>query len=190
MSRLNLFSHLDSKAVEALADKSVVDRWPKGAVLVGPGDEGDRFLVMLEGKAEVSIDAVPVNELLPGDQFGEIALLHGVREVRMSWHQVRSSLSVSGARTFYHRCALRSCRAEFSLDDEPDIHFVNKKRYEAIRSYRLLRSHCAAREMECKNRLMSDSLSAIIGGSGVSGRASFRRSGLRRLRTLLLRRQE
>jgi cAMP-dependent protein kinase regulator len=77
-SRLNLFSHLDLSAVEALADKSVVDRWPTGAAVVRQGDDGDRFFVMLDGKAEVSIDGVCVNELLPGDQFGEIALLHGV----------------------------------------------------------------------------------------------------------------
>jgi CRP-like cAMP-binding protein len=77
-SRLNLFSHLDLNAVEALADKSVVDRWPTGAAVVRQGDDGDRFFVMLDGKAEVSIDGVAVNELLPGDQFGEIALLHGV----------------------------------------------------------------------------------------------------------------
>jgi CRP-like cAMP-binding protein/predicted MFS family arabinose efflux permease len=78
LSRLNLFSHLDSKAVEALADRSVVEQWPEGATVVRQGDEGDRFFVMLDGRAEVAIDAVPVNELLPGDQFGEIALLHGV----------------------------------------------------------------------------------------------------------------
>jgi CRP-like cAMP-binding protein len=84
--RLNLFSHLDLNAVEALADKSVVDRWPTGAAVVCQGDAGDRFFVMLDGKAEVSIDGVCVNELLPGDQFGEIALLHGCREPLMSSH--------------------------------------------------------------------------------------------------------
>jgi CRP-like cAMP-binding protein len=78
LARLNLFSHLDTKAVEGLADRSVVDRWPEGSVVVRQGDEGDRFFVMLEGRARVSVNDVAVNELMPGDQFGEIALLHGV----------------------------------------------------------------------------------------------------------------
>jgi CRP-like cAMP-binding protein len=74
----NLFSHLDTHSVEVLADRSVVDRWPLGATIVRQGDKGDRFFVMLSGHAQVSVDEKPVNELQAGDQFGEIALLHGV----------------------------------------------------------------------------------------------------------------
>jgi CRP-like cAMP-binding protein len=78
LSRLNLFSHLDAKAIGTLADRSVIDRWPEGAGIVRQGEAGDRFYVMLDGRAAVSVDSHPVSELLPGDQFGEIALLHGV----------------------------------------------------------------------------------------------------------------
>jgi CRP-like cAMP-binding protein len=78
LGRLNLFSHLDSTAIEALADHSVVDQWHQGATVVRQGDAGDRFFVLLDGKADVLVDKVLVNTLLPGDQFGEIALLHGV----------------------------------------------------------------------------------------------------------------
>jgi len=78
LSRLNLLSNLDPTALGKLAERSVIDQWPEGASIVCQGDEGDRFFVMLEGKAQVRIDTKPVGEVHPGDQFGEIALLHGV----------------------------------------------------------------------------------------------------------------
>ncbi|HXY46158.1 MAG TPA: cyclic nucleotide-binding domain-containing protein [Acidimicrobiales bacterium] len=46
--------------------------------MIRQGDEGDRFFVVLGGRARVSVSGRDVSELLPGDQFGEIALLHGV----------------------------------------------------------------------------------------------------------------
>jgi CRP-like cAMP-binding protein len=79
LSRLNLFSHLDADALEDLARKSTLDRWPPGSTLIRQGDEGDRFFLMLEGRATASIDGSVVNQIMPGDQFGEIALLHQVR---------------------------------------------------------------------------------------------------------------
>ena len=75
---LNLFSHLDSSAIESLAEHCVVDRWAEGVHIIRQGDEGDRYFVLLEGKGAVSVNGDPVQELRPGDQFGEIALLHGV----------------------------------------------------------------------------------------------------------------
>ncbi len=78
LSRVSLLSHLDSRALESLADSSVVDRWDEGATIVRQGEEGDRFYVLLDGRARVSVGAFFVAELHPGDQFGEIALLHDV----------------------------------------------------------------------------------------------------------------
>ena len=78
LSRLSLFSHLDSSTLRQLAERTVVDHWPEGTTIVGQGEEGDRFFVVLDGRAEVSMDGKAVSELHPGDQFGEIALLHGV----------------------------------------------------------------------------------------------------------------
>jgi len=78
LARVSLFSHLDSSAISELAERAVVERWPDGAFLIRQGDEGDRFFVMLDGRATVRRDGEPVGELRPGDQFGEIALLHGV----------------------------------------------------------------------------------------------------------------
>jgi len=78
LARVGLFSHLDAGAVAVLADASVVDRWPQGTAVVREGDEGDRFYVVLDGRAVVSSGGEPLAELHPGDQFGEIALLHDV----------------------------------------------------------------------------------------------------------------
>jgi CRP-like cAMP-binding protein len=78
LSRVSLLSHLDPVSLGTLADRSVVDTWPGGATIVRRGEEGDRFFVLLEGHAEVLVDTDVVGQLHPGDQFGEIALLHGV----------------------------------------------------------------------------------------------------------------
>ncbi len=78
LSQVSLLSHLDATALNTLADHCVVNRWPEGATIVRRGEEGDRFFVMLDGRALVTAGAETVGELRPGDQFGEIALLHGV----------------------------------------------------------------------------------------------------------------
>jgi CRP-like cAMP-binding protein len=78
LSHVSLFSHLDSPALGVLAERSAVHRWDAGATLVRRGDEGTRFFVLLGGLAVVSVEEKAVAELRPGDQFGEIALLHGV----------------------------------------------------------------------------------------------------------------
>ena len=79
LARLNLFSHLDSSTLRQLAERATVDQWPEGAAIIRQGEEGDRFFVMLEGNAAVSVNGEVVGEVHPGEQFGEIALLHGVR---------------------------------------------------------------------------------------------------------------
>jgi len=78
LARLSLFSHLDTASIRKLGETSRIDHWPEGARIVRQGDEGDRFFVVLDGRAQVAVDHHRVGELHQGDQFGEIALLHGV----------------------------------------------------------------------------------------------------------------
>lgn len=78
LSRVSLLSHLDSAQLRELAGRSVVEHWPQGAVIIEQGDEGDKFFVMLSGRASVVVGDESSNDLHAGDQFGEIALLHDV----------------------------------------------------------------------------------------------------------------
>ncbi|MGA2529154.1 MAG: cyclic nucleotide-binding domain-containing protein [Acidimicrobiales bacterium] len=77
LSRVSLLSHLDAGSLRELAAHAEVEQWTEGATIIRKGEEGDRFYVLLDGRAVVK-GAQPVSELRPGDQFGEIALLHGV----------------------------------------------------------------------------------------------------------------
>jgi CRP-like cAMP-binding protein len=50
----------------------------EGARIVRQGEEGDSFFIIVEGQARVANrSGKTVNELLPGDFFGEISLLDG-----------------------------------------------------------------------------------------------------------------
>jgi CRP-like cAMP-binding protein len=78
LGRLSALSHIDSGALRRLAAKAEVEEWPEGATLIRQGDEAERFFVVLEGTASVFVDGRHVAEARPGDQLGEIALLHQV----------------------------------------------------------------------------------------------------------------
>lgn len=78
LSNLNLFSHLDHQTLDTLARGSEVQHWADGELIIRQGDEAAHFYVLLQGRAAVCIDGEQVNELRGGDQFGEIALMHGV----------------------------------------------------------------------------------------------------------------
>jgi CRP-like cAMP-binding protein len=78
LADLSVFAHIDARTLRPIAEKAVVDNWPADSTLMREGDEGDRFYVVLQGRARVLVDGREVAEVHPGDQLGEIALLHGV----------------------------------------------------------------------------------------------------------------
>ena len=63
---------------ERLAHVLVPITVPAGEIVVREGETGDRFWIIEDGQALVSIDGQPVRQLGPGDSFGEIALLRDV----------------------------------------------------------------------------------------------------------------
>ena len=69
---------LPGPALDELALRAIRVKSPAGEDVVTQGGAGDRFYVIDEGRAAVSVDGEERAELGPGDSFGEIALLRDV----------------------------------------------------------------------------------------------------------------
>jgi MFS family permease len=73
-----MLAPLPMTVLEQVAGDLVAVRYPDGAPIIRQGDVGDRFYMLAEGKATVTIDGRVVQRFGPGDWFGEIALLRDV----------------------------------------------------------------------------------------------------------------
>ena len=69
---------LPESVQERLARKLIPVTVPAGEVVLREGEAGDRYYMIEHGRAEVTTAGQIVNELGPGDAFGEIALLRDV----------------------------------------------------------------------------------------------------------------
>ena len=65
-------------ALRELADAARVLAVPDAAPITREGDYGSSYYVILEGAAKVFEDGVPVNDLGPGDGFGEQAIMRDI----------------------------------------------------------------------------------------------------------------
>jgi len=75
LSRVGLLATLSGETLARLADRMQRENVPAGSPVVGEGDEGDRFYVVLSGMLTVSqATRGPQSVLRPGDYFGEVAL--------------------------------------------------------------------------------------------------------------------
>src|SRR5262249_11997742 len=63
---------------ETCARFLVRQRVPAGKTIVRQGENGDRFYLLVRGRASASIDGQQVNTIEQGGWFGEIALVHDV----------------------------------------------------------------------------------------------------------------
>jgi len=78
LAQVPLFSHLSRRHLKRLADSTTEQRYMEGAAIVREGEDGDSFYVIVEGQARVeNSKGKTVNQLVPGDFFGEISLLDG-----------------------------------------------------------------------------------------------------------------
>ena len=77
LSRIPLLADLAPTTLEKLAARSSLREVAPGEVVVTRGDEPDRFYVLVDGAAEVLNDGILLNRLVPGDHFGEIAVIGG-----------------------------------------------------------------------------------------------------------------
>ena len=72
-----LFAGLTKRHLRRIADLTSEQRWMQGASLAEEGKPGDTFHVMMEGEARVVRRGRRIARLIPGDFFGEIALIDG-----------------------------------------------------------------------------------------------------------------
>jgi CRP-like cAMP-binding protein len=69
---------LASNQLERLADAATIEDWQPGTAIIKEGETATAFFVLLSGRAHATIKHRQVNELWPGDCFGEIAIIHRV----------------------------------------------------------------------------------------------------------------
>jgi CRP-like cAMP-binding protein len=74
---VTLFSKCSKGELKTVARHAETVRLEPGVDLTSQGAEGDAFYVILDGTADVIVDGEKVNELGPGDWFGELAVLDG-----------------------------------------------------------------------------------------------------------------
>lgn len=82
--------------LERLALRS---RWrdiPAGGVVVRQGDEGHEFFAIESGRLSVDVDGTVRRDLVAGDFFGEISLLHSVRRTATVTAEAPARLLVIG----------------------------------------------------------------------------------------------
>ncbi|MGH2500171.1 MAG: cyclic nucleotide-binding domain-containing protein, partial [Candidatus Limnocylindria bacterium] len=78
LAKLPFFRGVAGTELDRVAAKLRSRRVPAGQAVVRAGDAGDRYYVIREGSAQVTLpDGTPVRTLGPGDGFGELALLFG-----------------------------------------------------------------------------------------------------------------
>jgi len=73
-----MFEPLSAPVIERLAAGAVRLVVPANTIIVSEGESGDRFYVMAEGSAQVTVGGREARVLGPGEVFGEIALLRDV----------------------------------------------------------------------------------------------------------------
>ena len=82
---VDLFAVLDEAELHMLAERTRLELYGRGELLARQGEQGDTFFVIRSGRVRIEVDdragddlpALTVNQLGPGDFFGELALLTG-----------------------------------------------------------------------------------------------------------------
>jgi CRP/FNR family transcriptional regulator len=98
---INLFSGLDDRELESLADEFNERRFSPGDKIALEGEGGLNFFVVESGEAAVEVHGEEVSRLGPGDAFGEIALID--RRPRTATVTAISDLRTFGLPVFVFR---------------------------------------------------------------------------------------
>ncbi|EGR27103.1 hypothetical protein IMG5_201250 [Ichthyophthirius multifiliis] len=71
-----VFSHLQEDQLDNLISKMFYCETQKDQYLIKEGDSASTFFILQQGKIELQIKQVPKRQILPGEAFGELALLY------------------------------------------------------------------------------------------------------------------
>src|SRR5437868_13070226 len=77
LKRVSLFSDLDRKELESVADSMRERTFGPGDTVTAEGSGGAGFFVVDRGEADVVVDGNKRGTIKAGDHFGKIALLTG-----------------------------------------------------------------------------------------------------------------
>ena len=77
LANVSLFDGLSKRHLRRVGDIAEQADYMQGATIVKEGTEADAFYVILSGIARVSLRGRKINQLMPGDYFGEISLIDG-----------------------------------------------------------------------------------------------------------------
>lgn len=111
VAKIPLFAELTEAEAARLAELFREERALPGRRPAIQGDFGYRFFVVLEGTAVVRVDGTEVDEIGPGDFFGEMALLDDAGR-RTAEVDVTSRMRYASLMTWEFRAF---------LDDHPEI---------------------------------------------------------------------
>lgn len=75
LRRVPMFSHLPGPVIERVAGRLVAHELRAGEIVIRQGEPGNHFYVVESGQLAVSVDGHARPALMPGDSFGEIALM-------------------------------------------------------------------------------------------------------------------
>jgi sigma-B regulation protein RsbU (phosphoserine phosphatase) len=130
ISKISLFSTLDSTQMECVAASLRQVQVPGDKILFGEGDRGDRLYIVLEGQVEV-IKALGTPEervlamLGPGDHMGEISLLDP-RGLRTASVRTRTAVELAElTRADFALLLDRHPRIAYQLAKELSVHLRN-----------------------------------------------------------------
>ena len=101
LRNVRLFSDLDERDLESLADEFNERRFSPGDKIALEGEGGLMFFVVESGELSVEVHGEPVSKMGPGSAFGEIALID--RRPRTATVTAQSEVKAYGLPVFVFR---------------------------------------------------------------------------------------
>lgn len=95
-----LFAHCTNKQIQFIVTQVEDMDFPTGRVLCREGQSGGDFFILLAGSADVSRKGKRITRMMPGDFFGEIAVVDGGLRTATVTTSAPSRCLVLGPRQF------------------------------------------------------------------------------------------